>query len=173
MKEPFDSYDEEHGDSDDREPVEDFSQEDLFQENDRADADAEVGEETNQEFDPIKSYLKGISSIPLLTKQGEVEIARRMETGRDRIAVALSTIPFVIKKLILLGKLIETGEAPLIDLIRDGEDMSDEDLLAEKERITTLAREISDLYNGGKGQTMCTVGVDCSIHNAIFFGTSF
>jgi RNA polymerase primary sigma factor len=69
-----------------------------------------------------------------------------MENGRDRIAVALSTIPFVIKKLIMLGDFAESGEAPLIDIIMDGEDMSDEDMLIEKERFKKITAEIARLF---------------------------
>jgi RNA polymerase primary sigma factor len=69
-----------------------------------------------------------------------------MENGRDKIAVALSTIPFVIKKLIMLGNFAESGEAPLIDIIMDGEDMSDEDLTEEKERFKKTTAEIAHLF---------------------------
>ena len=125
----------------------DFSEEDLYQENDNAITGSEAGNNSHQEFDPIKAYLKGISSIPLLTKQGEIEIARRMENGRDRIAVALSTIPYIIEELIRMGDSAENGEAPLIDILMDGEDMSEEDLLEEKERFKTITAEIARLFS--------------------------
>lgn len=150
MKEPFDLYDEGSDDGGDGDSAQDFSQKDLFQENEPADTETETETESEagpeQEFDPLRSYLKGISAIPLLTKQGEVEIARQIEKGRDRIAIALFTIPFVIKKLVILGKLVESGEAPLIDLVQDGEDLSDEDMIEEKERFSRITGEIAALY---------------------------
>jgi RNA polymerase primary sigma factor len=146
LKDPFEPYDERLREEEDLEQSGEFSQEDLFHEDGHNKEGVETGDDSKQEFDPIRSYLRGISTIPLLTKQGEIEIARRIESGRDRIAVALSTIPFVIKKLIILGRLVESGNAPLIDLIRDGEDMSDEDLAEEKIRIVGIIKDISGLY---------------------------
>lgn len=103
-----------------------------------------------QEYDPIRTYLKGISSIPLLTKDGEIEIAKRVEERKLNICNAMFKIPFVLNKLIVLGSLVEKGEAPLIELIQDGEDLSDDDLLEEKERFSKLTREINILFTARK-----------------------
>lgn len=103
-----------------------------------------------EEYDPIRTYLKGISSIPLLTKDGEIEIAKRIEGKKLNICNAIFTIPFVLNKLIVLGSLVEKGEAPLIELIQDGEDLSDDDLLEEKERFSKLTREINILFTARK-----------------------
>ncbi len=129
----------------DDESVPELSGEEIFQENEN---NGEVESEAypDKEFDPIRSYLKGISSISLLTKEGEIEVSRQIEKGRERIEGVLFTIPFVMKKLGMLGELVESGEAPLVDLIQDGEDFSDDDILEEKERFSKIAREISALY---------------------------
>ena len=155
MKDPFDIYKNGFGHGDDDESPEDISpevpevsEEDLYQ--DKADVGTDAPESgPENEFDPLKSYLKGISTIPLLTKEGEIEIARRMEKGKERIENALFTIPFVIRKLVMLGKLVESGDAPLLDLIRDAEDLSEEDLLGEKERFSRITGEIATLVDKG------------------------
>lgn len=103
-----------------------------------------------KEYDPIRTYLKGISLIPLLTKDGEIEIAKRIEKRKLNICSAIFTIPFVLNKLIALGSLVEKGEAPLIELIQDGEDLSDDDLLEEKERFSKLTREINIIFTAKK-----------------------
>ncbi|MGO9376966.1 MAG: RNA polymerase sigma factor RpoD [Dissulfurispiraceae bacterium] len=144
MKEPFDKYKNGFDDGEDNESVQNLSEEDLFQEGDAVET-AETKSDSEQEFDPLKSYLKGISTLPLLTKEGEVQIARQIEQGKERIEGSLFTIPFVLKKLIMLGKLVESGEAPLIDLIQDGEELSDEDILEEKERFYRITAEIAAL----------------------------
>ncbi|MBZ0156430.1 MAG: sigma-70 family RNA polymerase sigma factor [Alphaproteobacteria bacterium] len=94
----------------------------------------------------VDMYIKGIKGIQPLTKEGEVEIARQIEECKRRVSEALFTTPLVIKKLMALGERVERGEAPLADLILDGEDLSEEDLLAEKERFSRIAVEIGSLF---------------------------
>ncbi|MCC6347185.1 MAG: RNA polymerase sigma factor RpoD [Nitrospirales bacterium] len=103
-----------------------------------------------QEYDPLKAYLKGISLIPLLTKEGEIEIAKQIEECKLKISGALFTIPFVINKLVTLGRLVERGEAPLTDLIQDDEELAEEDLFAETERFSKLTEEIYTLFTRRK-----------------------
>ncbi|GER92700.1 RNA polymerase sigma factor RpoD [hot springs metagenome] len=103
-----------------------------------------------QEYDPLKAYLKGISSIPLLTKDGEIEIAQKIEKGKLKICGAIFTIPFVLNKLITLGRLVEKGEAPLVELIQDGEDLSDDDILEEKEKFSKITESINSLFTRRK-----------------------
>lgn len=103
-----------------------------------------------QEYDPLKAYLKGISSIPLLTKDGEIEIAQKIENGKLKICSAIFTIPFVLNKLITLGRLVEKGEAPLVELIQDGEDLSEDDILEEKEKFSKITEYINSLFTKRK-----------------------
>lgn len=117
-------------------------------EDEDASEEAEVDHTYQQEFDPLKAYLKGISLIPLLTKDGEVEIAKRIESGKNVYLRELISLPFVCMKLSDLGKLVARGEAPFIELILDADEFTDSDLLAEKDRfakkiqvLTTLSRK--------------------------------
>ncbi len=109
-----------------------------------------IKESIEQEYDPLKAYLKGISLIPLLTKDGEVEVAKQIEECKLKIGSALFTIPFVLNKLITLGKLVQRGEAPLTELIQDGEELFDEDLLAERERFIKTTEAISTILTKRK-----------------------
>ncbi|TAN45060.1 MAG: RNA polymerase sigma factor RpoD [Nitrospirae bacterium] len=103
-------------------------------------------ETIDMEYDPLRSYLKGISSFPLLTREGEVLIAKEIEAKKLSIAETLFVIPFVLEKLVKIGKLIGKGEAPLIDLIQEGDDLSEDDLLEEQRRFATITVKISKLY---------------------------
>jgi RNA polymerase primary sigma factor len=118
--------------------------------------EVEVGQEAFQDFDPIKSYLKSISAIPLLTKKGEVEIARRMEKGRNRLIESLVGIPFIIRRLTMLGDLACSSSEPLAEIIIDGEDMSAEDLAAEKERFKKTTSDISRLFSERQALVACS-----------------
>jgi RNA polymerase primary sigma factor len=150
LKEPFNDFKEDFDDDDDEssqdlpQNLTEVSGEDLFHESDVAETGESSGD-SDTEFDPLKSYLKGICAIPLLTREGEVEISRQIEKGKERIEKTLFVIPFVIRKLIMLGTLVENGEAPVIDLIQDSEDLSEEDLNEEKQRFCRIIREIAAL----------------------------
>ncbi|HBR22031.1 MAG TPA: RNA polymerase sigma factor RpoD [Nitrospiraceae bacterium] len=98
------------------------------------------------EYDPIKVYLKEMSSVPLLTKAGEVEIAKRIESGRRKVAEIVFAFPFTVKKLIELGELIEKGDAPLAEIIQGGEEAFEEDLSAERKRFFNVMAQIKKLY---------------------------
>jgi len=58
-------------------------------------------EKTN---DPVRMYLREMGTVPLLTREGEVEIAKRIERGQLRVLKALSRSPIVIRELLTLGK---------------------------------------------------------------------
>ena len=61
------------------------------------------------EKDPVRIYLKEMSSVPLLTREGEIEIAKKMEGGKTKVYRVLFSLPFVLKKLIVLGKICRTS----------------------------------------------------------------
>ena len=100
----------------------------------------------DMEYDPVKIYLKEMSSVPLLTKAGEVEIAKRIESGRRKVAEIIFALPFTVKKLIELGELIGKGDAPLAEIIQDGEETFEEDLFTERKRFFHVTAQIKKLH---------------------------
>lgn len=144
MEKPFDFYKDGFEDTDTEDTSKGLSEEKFVEESEP------VSSSIDQEYDPLKAYLKGISSIPLLTREGEVEIAKDIEKGKVKISGALFTIPFVINKLIKLGRFVDRGEAPLIELIQDGEELSEDDLLVEKEKFSAITEKIAKLFTKRK-----------------------
>jgi RNA polymerase primary sigma factor len=68
--------------------------------------------------DPIKSYLKSISSIALLTKEEEVSIAMRIESGRLNVIKRLYKLPFVLKYVIDWYNGLSSGSMILRDIVK-------------------------------------------------------
>src|ERR1700716_3221743 len=64
-------------------------------------------EKTN---DPVRMYLREMGTVPLLTREGEVEIAKRIERGKLAVINSTSRTPLVAKKVIQLGDHLHTGE---------------------------------------------------------------
>lgn len=121
--------------------------EQLYEGSESFDQTEEELSSIDREYDPLRSYLKGISYIPLLTKEGEIEIAKKIEKGKNNICNIIFVIPFVLNKLINLGRLIEKGEAPLIEIIQANEDeVVGDEMLREKERFFKITEEINTLF---------------------------
>ena len=76
--------------------------------------------------DPVRLYLKEMGQINLLTREGEVEIAKRIELGENEILEAVSCNIICIRELILLGKRLESGEAKLRETLYDTEENIEE-----------------------------------------------
>ena len=124
-------------DSDIRQKI--FDEEEVYIEN--------LKESIEQEYDSLKAYLKGISFIPLLNKNEEIEVAKQIDEGRLKICEAIFLIPFTMKKLLRLGEMVEKGEVPLSEIVQEGDEIYDDDIIGEKDRFYKITRLISMLYN--------------------------
>jgi RNA polymerase primary sigma factor len=60
--------------------------------------------------DPVRVYLRAIGTIPLLTREGEVEIARRIERGKCGVIKAIARTPLVAKQVVQMGEQLHSGE---------------------------------------------------------------
>jgi RNA polymerase primary sigma factor len=115
------------------------------------------------EKDPVRIYLKEMSSVPLLTREGEVEIAKKIEEGRENIYKVIFSLPFALKKLIDLGEIIKKGWGPLGEIIQISEEETEQELQMEGKRFFDITREIDRLNKKRKGylrklkDTFCTL----------------
>jgi RNA polymerase primary sigma factor len=104
----------------------------------------EVGIKIN---DPVKMYLKEMGFYSLLTREGEVEIAKRIEEGKHEVIDALLDSPVGIKEILALGEKFEQGIIKLREIVRD---MDDEDPFIETEahrkKVLQLFSEVAELY---------------------------
>ncbi|MGE0407374.1 MAG: RNA polymerase sigma factor region1.1 domain-containing protein, partial [Candidatus Korobacteraceae bacterium] len=81
-------------------------------------------EKTN---DPVRMYLREMGTVPLLTREGEVEIAKRIERGQLRVLKALSRAPIVIREIIAVGDDLRKGVRSIREVvIFDEEEITDE-----------------------------------------------
>ncbi len=78
----------------------------------RIEAQTQTLEKTN---DPVRMYLREMGTVPLLTREGEVTIARRIERGEIRVFKALSRSRYVTRELLALSERVKTGGARLVE----------------------------------------------------------
>lgn len=93
-----------------------------FVETDREEAEgiAASEEESTYTDDPVRTYLKEMGAISLLTRQGEVDLARRMERGKLRARKVLSRSPLVQQMVLALCANVRRGEVDIRELIEIG-----------------------------------------------------
>jgi RNA polymerase primary sigma factor len=75
--------------------------------------DAELGRTT----DPVRMYMREMGSVDLLTREGEIKIAKRIEEGLSQALSALATHPDIIAEFLKYYEEVETGELKLSDVI--------------------------------------------------------
>ncbi len=83
--------------------------------------EAEVAEDTKSN-DPVRVYLRKMGSVSLLTREGEVEIARRIEKGEREIVRAILMSPIGTYEIIQLGKRLDEGRIKVKSIFRGLED---------------------------------------------------
>jgi RNA polymerase primary sigma factor len=81
-------------------------------------------------------YMREMGTVELLTREGEIEIAKRIEEGLKHMVQAISACPMTITELIELTEKIENGEVKVDDVI-DG--LIDPDAADEEDQETTNA----------------------------------
>jgi RNA polymerase primary sigma factor len=101
-------------------------------------------EKTN---DPVRMYLREMGTVPLLTREGEVEIAKRIERGQLRVLKALSRSPIVIRELLAMGEDLKKGVRSIKEVVTfDEEEITDEILQNRLNEFTGKIDDMAKLY---------------------------
>jgi len=96
--------------------------------------------------DPVRLYLREMGSVALLSREGEVGIARRMERGQARTRRILSRCPIVITEIIRIGDEIRSGNIAAKDILLSSEPIpSDETWDAGGADFASLCSELAAL----------------------------
>jgi RNA polymerase primary sigma factor len=116
------------------------------------DQEAEEGEEVELDLtpgalektnDPVRMYLREMGTVPLLTREGEVEIAKRIERGQLRVLKALSRSPIVIREIVGLGEDLKKGVRSIKEVTTFDEEEITEEIL--QNRLKEWTGKIDDI----------------------------
>ena len=108
--------------------------------------------------DPVRLYLNEMASVSLLTREGEIELAKRIEDGKHELALAIAGMPMTLTYLDALRLAIKKGELRVRDLVlvneaTDEEELEEEDVEDEQDeeelKLRTLA-ELEKMRRAGK-----------------------
>jgi RNA polymerase primary sigma factor len=101
-------------------------------------------EKTN---DPVRIYLREMGGVPLLTREGEVDIAKRIERGQLRVLKALSRSPIVIRQILAIAEDLKRGVRSIKEIVVfDEEEMTDEILQNRVKDTTCRIDELQKHY---------------------------
>jgi RNA polymerase primary sigma factor len=95
-------------------------------------------EKTN---DPVRMYLREMGTVPLLTREGEVEIAKRIERGQLRVLKAISRSPIVIREIVALGEDLKRGVRNVKEVVIFDEEELTEDVVQARVKATVARIE--------------------------------
>jgi RNA polymerase primary sigma factor len=101
-------------------------------------------EKTN---DPVRMYLREMGTVPLLTREGEVTIAKRIERGQLVVMKSITRSPIVIKELIAVGEDLRKGARSIKEIVQfDDEELTEEKIANKTKQTLKSIDKIAKLY---------------------------
>ncbi|HKO92767.1 MAG TPA: RNA polymerase sigma factor RpoD [Polyangiaceae bacterium] len=98
--------------------------------------------------DPVRMYLRKMGSVALLTREREVEIAKRIEEGENEVLAAILSSPIAVREIIAIGEQLRSHRLRVKEIIRDSEE--DEHEFDEEEADRFLMRLIDKVKRSDK-----------------------
>ena len=101
-------------------------------------------EKTN---DPVRMYLREMGTVPLLTREGEVAIAKRLERGQRLVLKTISRSPIVLKEILAIGEELSKDTQSIKKIIQlDDEELSEEKIENKTKQTLRIIGKIERLY---------------------------
>ena len=101
-------------------------------------------EKTN---DPVRMYLREMGTVPLLTREGEVAIAKRIERGQNMVLKTTTRSPIVLKELLAIGDDLRIGERSIKEIVQfDDEELTEEKIENKTKQTLRVLDKIAKLY---------------------------
>jgi RNA polymerase primary sigma factor len=101
-------------------------------------------EKTN---DPVRMYLREMGTVPLLTREGEVTIAKRIERGQNLVLKITSRSAIVLKELLAVAKDLREGNRSIKEIVQfDDEELTEEKIEAKTRQTLKQLDKIEKLY---------------------------
>jgi len=97
--------------------------------------------------DPVRMYLREMGSVPLLDREGEVHISKKIESGELDVLYALIEVPVAVEEMVSVGSDLKNGVVKLKDVVKTiEEDDPSEDEMNQRQRVIMLLDEIKSIY---------------------------
>ncbi|WP_419787946.1 RNA polymerase sigma factor RpoD [Pseudodesulfovibrio sp.] len=111
------------------------------------DKDDDSADYASRSTDPVRMYLREMGSVPLLDREGEVVIAKKIENGEMEVLYSLVEVPVAVEELVVVGDDLRDGRVKLKDVVKTiEEDDPSEDEMNQRQRVIFLLDEVKKLY---------------------------
>jgi RNA polymerase primary sigma factor len=100
--------------------------------------------------DPVRMYLRKMGTVSLLTREGEVEIAKRIENGEHKVLAAILSSPIAVRKIIDIGEKLKKHKIRVKEIIRDAEESDENQQFDEEEADRRIIRLIDQVKTRNK-----------------------
>lgn len=102
---------------------------------------------SSRSTDPVRMYLREMGAVPLLDRDGEVVIAKKIESGELDVLFALVEVPVAIEELVQVGEDLKIGRIKLKDVVKTiEEDDPSEDEMNQRQRVIFLLEEVRSIF---------------------------
>jgi len=109
--------------------------------------DEDSADYSSRSTDPVRMYLREMGAVPLLDREGEVFIAKKIESGEMDVLFALVEVPVAVEELINVGDDLKNNRMKLKDVVKTiEEDDPSEDEMNQRQRVIHLLDEIRLIY---------------------------
>ena len=109
--------------------------------------------ELEKNSDPVRVYFREMGAVSLLTRKGEVAIAKRIERGQMLVLKTLSRSPIVLKELLATGEELRQGTHSIKEIVRfDHDELTEEKIKNKTRQILRIIDKIDKLYQAALKQ---------------------
>jgi RNA polymerase primary sigma factor len=113
----------------------------------KTESQEDESQDLSRSSDPVRMYLHEMGLVPLLDREGEVVIAKKIEAGELEVLYSMVEVPVAIEYLIGIGDELKKGNVKLKDVVKTiEEDDPTEEEMNQRERVISLLEEIKQLY---------------------------
>jgi RNA polymerase primary sigma factor len=92
--------------------------------------------------DPVRMYLREMGTVPLLTREGEVAIAKRIERGKLSVIKSISRMPTIAKAVVEMGEQLKAGERTIREFVLFQDDEMTDDRINRRARAVMAQAEV-------------------------------
>ena len=98
--------------------------------------------------DPVRLYLREMGSVPLLTREGEVAIAKRIERGQRLVFKTISRSPMILKELLAAGEELRQGARTIKEIVQfDAEELTEKKIEKKTRHTLEIIAQVQKLYD--------------------------